>query len=137
MRAEAGNHFKFGERRIAGEIFVWIDFDIGWVIDGEQAHLVEIIEFFHGFEHAETDAAVARANACAIHFQIFGGIGNIALAGAGPVADDSGADHIGEKFVAAAVPDEDDGAGTAAAIDFRNIVNFCQRLAGFRPARLR
>ncbi len=34
MCAEAGNHFEFGERRIAGEIFVWIDFDGGRVIDG-------------------------------------------------------------------------------------------------------
>ena len=38
--------------------------------------------------------------------------------GRDPVADDAGADHVGDEFEFAAVPCEEHGAGAAAAIEF-------------------
>ena len=41
-------------RRIAGEIFVGIDVDVGGMIDGEQFHLIEIDGFFERLHEAES-----------------------------------------------------------------------------------
>ena len=92
------------------------------MIDGEKTRLVEVVELFHGLEHFETDHAVSRLDLISGNFEILVGVGNIALVRACPVADDSGADHVGEEFVFFAVPDEDDRAGAAAAVDFGDLL---------------
>ena len=53
MRAAARDDFKFRERRIARKIRVRINLDIGGMIDGQQAHAIEIIQFFHRLDHAK------------------------------------------------------------------------------------
>ena len=63
-----------------------------------------------------------NATCDALTFRYSSGSGTSRWPGRDPVADDAGADHVGEKFIALAIPDEDDGAGTAAAIDFRNFL---------------
>jgi len=37
-----GDNAKFGKRRIADEPLVGIDFDVGRMIDGQQAHAIEV-----------------------------------------------------------------------------------------------
>ncbi len=118
----AGDYFEHRKRRSAEETFVGIDLDVLGMIDGQKARLIEVVELFHGLEHLETDHAVLGLDLIAGNFEIFVGVGNIALVGAGPVADDSGADHVGEEFVFFAVPDEDDRAGAAAAVDFGDLL---------------
>ena len=100
---------------------VGIDLDIFGMIDGEKARLIEVVELFHRLEHFETDEAVARLDLISGNFEIFVGVGSVVLVRAGPVADDAGADHVREEFVFFAVPDEDDRAGTSAAVDFGDL----------------
>ena len=121
MRVLTGDDFEKREGRAAEEALVGIDLDIFGMIDGEKARLIEVIELFHGLEHFETDEAVARLHLIAGNFEIFVGVGSVALVRAGPVADDAGADHVGEEFEFFAVPDEDDRAGTAATVDFGDL----------------
>ena len=94
------------------------------MIDGQQADLVEVDGFFHGLDEAEAEQAVARVNAAGVDFEIFVGIGDVALAGRDPVADDAGANHVGDEFVFAAIPGKEDGAGAAAAIEFGDGIEF-------------
>ena len=119
-----GDDAKFGKWRSADEALVGIYFVGGGMIDGQQADLVEVNGFFHGFEEAEAEQAVARANAAGVDFEIFVGIGDVALAGSDPVADYAGANHVGDEFVLAAIPGKEDRAGTAAAVEFGYGIEF-------------
>src|SRR5579864_4648777 len=47
---------------------------------------------------------------------------DVALVGGDPVADDCGAEHVGDELVAFAVPGEERGAGAAAAVDFEKLL---------------
>ena len=62
------------------------------------------------------------SNHVAIDLDVFDGAGDVALVGADPVSDDAGAEHVGDEFVALAVPDEEGGAGAAAAVDFEVVL---------------
>ncbi len=95
VRVLAGDHFEHRKRRSAEETLVGVDLDVLGMIDGEEAGLIEVIELFHGLEHLETDHAIFGLHLISGDFEIFVGVGNIALVGACPVADDSGADHVG------------------------------------------
>ena len=53
---------------------------------------------------AEAQQAVARPDATRGDFQVLVGIRDVTFAGRDPVAHNSGADHVGDKFVFAAVP---------------------------------
>lgn len=56
------------ERRIADETLVGIDFNVRRMIDGQQAHVIEVHGFFHGLHEAEAEEAVFLANASRRHF---------------------------------------------------------------------
>ena len=51
-------------------------------------------------------------------FEILRRIGNVAFIRADPVSNDGGTDHVGDEFVAFAIPRKEDRARTAASIDF-------------------
>jgi len=79
------------------------------VVDRQKPQLIEVDGFFHRLHEAETEHAVKRTNAGGADFQIFVGIGDISLreivlAGADPVTDDAGADHVCNELVFLAVP---------------------------------
>jgi len=65
---------------------------------------------------------VTRPHARALHLEVFSGVRDITLAGRDPVADNSWSDHVGDEFVPAAVPNEEDGTRTAAAVELRYAV---------------
>ncbi len=113
-----GDNAKFGERRIADEALVGIDFDVGRMIDGEQAHMIEVHGFFHGLHKAKAEEAVFLANTFGGNFQIFVGVGDVALAGGDPVTDYAGANHVSDEFVSLAIPGKENGARTAASVEF-------------------
>ena len=116
------------------------------MIDREQAHLIEVDGFFERFHEAEAektgvgprtsdlsqpvlaDVRGLRSevaflpNHVAIDLDVFDGAGDVALVGTDPVSDDAGAEHVGDEFVALAVPDEEGGAGAAAAVDFEVVL---------------
>ena len=52
-RVVAGDDLEFGIRRIRSEIFVGIDVDIGRMINGQQANLVEVNGFLERLHEAE------------------------------------------------------------------------------------
>ena len=132
-----GDDAKFGKWRSADEALVGIYFVRGGMIDGQQADLVEIDGFFHGFEETEAEQTVARANAAGVDLEIFVGIGDVAFAGSDPVADYAGADHVGDEFVLAAIPGKKDRAGAAAAVEFGYGIEFFGGADLFRPAERR
>ena len=62
-RVLAGDDAKFRERRIAGETLVGKYVVGGRMVDGQQAHLIEIDGFFHRFHESETEQAIPRPHA--------------------------------------------------------------------------
>src|SRR6266852_5131412 len=124
MCVAAGDDAKFWERRCADEALVGIDLELGGMIDGQQPNLIEVDGLFHRLHETEAEQAVAWANGARVNLQIFFGIRNVAFAGGYPVADYSGANHVGDEFVLVPVPSEQHGARTAAAIEFAEAVLF-------------
>src|SRR5216117_1038008 len=116
-RVAAGYDFERRVRRIAGEIFVRIDLVVAGMIDRKQTHLVEVDDLFHGLHQTETELAIFFANRTAINFDVFRGTRNVALPGADPVSDHAGSEHVGDEFVALAVPNKKGGTRTATAIN--------------------
>src|SRR5262249_20113099 len=108
---------KAWERRTAGEVFVRIDLDVRRMIDRQQAHFVEIDDFFHGLKQTETQAALAQPHSSAVHFQILRRVGNVALARGHPMADNTGTDGVRDELIAAAIPRKKNWAGTSLAVD--------------------
>ena len=126
--------FEFRIWRVRGKVFVRIDIFIRGMIDGEQAHLIEVDSFFEWLHEAEAQgrrwSLVAGRwrnflfDHSAIDLYIFHRTGNVALVGADPVADDACAQHVGDELVALAIPDKQRGAGAAAAIDLEELLFF-------------
>src|ERR1700694_1465895 len=114
-RMAAGNDFELGKRWIAGKIFVRIYIHALRMIDGQQTRLIEIDHLFQRLHEAKAQKAVALPNLLTVYLYIFVRIGNVAFAGTDPVAHYSGADHIGNKPVARAVPDKEHRTGAATA----------------------
>ena len=88
------------------------------MIDGQQFYLVEIDGLFQRLHETEAELAVFFADGGAVYFDVFRGTRNVALAGADPVADHAGAEHVANELVAFSIPNEKGGAGAATAIDF-------------------
>src|ERR1700686_5682775 len=63
-------------------------------------------------------------NAARVDLEIFVRIRDVALAGGDPMADNAGADHVGNEFVFAAIPGEEDGTRAAAAVEFSKRMKF-------------
>jgi len=57
------------------------------------------------------------------NFQIFVGVGDVALPGATQCPQPRG-DHVGNEFVFFAIPRKENGAGTAAAVEFVDNLDF-------------
>src|ERR1700688_44328 len=127
MRATRDDDAEFGKWGSADESLVGIHFVRCGMVDGEEPHLVEINGFFHGLHETETEQAIARMNATRVDFEIFVGIGNVALAGGDPMADNAGADHVSDEFVFAAIPGEEDRTRASAAVKFSERVKFSRR----------
>src|ERR1700676_1295200 len=115
MRATRGDDAEFRKWRSANEALVGIYFVRPEMIDGQQTHLVKINSFFHRLHEPETKQAIPWMNTSRVDLEIFIGIRNIALAGCDPMANDAGANHVGNEFVFAAIPGEENGARAAAA----------------------
>ncbi len=124
MRAAAGDDTKFGKWRRADKSLVGINIVSGRMIDGQQPNLIEVNGFFHRFHEAEAKQTIARANAAGADLQIFVGIRNVAFPGRDPVADHTGANHVGDEFILVTVPRKQNRAGTAATIQFADAVLF-------------
>src|SRR5713226_2105474 len=126
MRAAARDDAEFRKGRRAREALVGIDIDYSGMIDGQEAHLIEIDGLLHRLHEAETQEATAGADAAAGDLQIFVGVSDVALAGADPVAHDTGADHVSDEFVLATVPNEEDRTGAAAAVELVDGLRFAR-----------
>src|SRR5256885_13032935 len=57
----AGYDSEIRIRRIAGEIFVWIDVSVCGMIDCDELHRVEVYHFLHGFPETEAKNASCEA----------------------------------------------------------------------------
>jgi hypothetical protein len=86
------------------------------VVDGDEAGLIDEIHFFHWLAEAQAEVAVFGFQLRAVDFDPLIGVGDVVGVGRDPVADDGCADGVGDEFVLASIPGEDDGAGTAAAV---------------------
>src|ERR1700719_1022705 len=113
-----GDYAEFGKWRSADETLVGIYLVGRGMVDGEKTDLVEINGFFHGLHESEAEQAIQWMNAAGVDLEIFVGIGNVALSRGDPVADDAGANHVGDKFVFPSIPGEEDGTRAAAAVEF-------------------
>src|SRR5690348_12657554 len=130
-RFAAGNHTEAGKRRRADEALVGIDIVGSRMIDGEQPDLIEVDGLFHRLHKTETENAVARPRAPGGNFQIFVGIGNVALVGSYPMADDAGTNHVGNEFVLVSVPGKQNGAGAAAAVELGDLLKLARLKVDF------
>src|ERR1700676_5587371 len=124
MRTARGDYAEFGKWRSADETLVGIYFVGRGMIDGEKTDLVEINSFFHGLQKTETEQALLWMNTARVDLEIFIGIRDVALAGSDPVADDAGADHVGDEFVFATIPGEEDRTRASAAVKFSERMKF-------------
>ncbi len=93
-RIPADHNFERWIRRIAGEIFVGINLELGRMIDRQQLYLIEIHGLFERLHEAETELAIFFSNGLAINLDVFRRSRNVALAGANPVSDHSSAEHV-------------------------------------------
>ena len=109
---------KAGNGGGTGEILVRLNRDVGRMIDRQQPHVIEVGQFLHHFGESKTEPSIPRLDAAAVDLQILGRIRNVALARRHPMADDAGADHVGNELVSLAVPGKHHRAGAAASIDF-------------------
>src|SRR5690349_13565005 len=57
-RVAAENYLELWKWRIAGEIFVGEDVELGWVIHSEQTHIIEINNFLQWFHEPEAEDRV-------------------------------------------------------------------------------
>src|ERR1700719_1848407 len=119
-----GDYAEFGKWRSADETLVGIYLVGRGMVDGEKTDLVEINGFFHGLHETETEQAIQWMNAAGVDLEIFVGIRDIALAGGHPMADDAGANHVGDEFVFAAIPGEEDRARASAAVELSERMKF-------------
>ena len=120
----AVDNLEWRIRRVAGEIFVGINVDRSRMIDRQQFYLIEINSFFQRLHEAEAELAVFLANRVAMNFDVFRRPRNVALVRPNPVADHARAQHVADQLVVRAIPDEKCGTGTAAAIDFQEVLFF-------------
>ena len=90
------------------------------MIDGQQPHLVEIHRLFHRLKEPEAEHSLAWFHALRGNFQVFVGIGNIALSRRDPMAHDTRPDHVGNEFIFMSVPGKQNGAGTPAPVQLRD-----------------
>src|ERR1700678_486560 len=80
--------------------------------------MIEIVEFIYGLEHAETDQPVLGLHQRAGDLEIFSGVGRVALVGPGPVTYDTWTNHVSEKLEFVSVPDKNNRARAAPAVNF-------------------
>src|SRR5260370_8957785 len=122
MRVPAGDDSEFGKWRGADESLVGIDVVRSRVIDGQQADWIEVDRLLHGIHEGEAEQGIGSAHATRVDLQIFVWIGNVAFTGRDPVTDYAGTNHVGDEFILMAVPGKQNGAGTAAAVEFADAV---------------
>src|SRR4029077_2807046 len=80
--------------------------------------------FLEWLHETETELAAFFANRAARHFDVFRRPRNVALIGPNPVADHARTQHVSDQFIVGAVPREQGGTGTAAAIHLQEAVVF-------------
>ncbi len=123
----AGDDFEFREWRIAGEIFVWINIQISRMIDGQQAHLVEINDLFKRFHEAETQETMPRLDMLTFNLYIFRRVRNVAFSWPDPMTYNAGAQHVSNKTIVLTVPDPEHRTRAATAV---NLGDFWRAVGG-------
>ena len=120
--ALAHHHLELRIRRVRGEILVGINFEIRGMIDRHHAHLIEVNGFLQRLHEAEAEVAVFFANGVAIDLDVFDRPRDVALPRPNPVSDHARAQHVGNQFVALAIPNKQRWTRTAAAVDLEKIL---------------
>src|SRR5580692_1287978 len=121
-RIPADHNFKRRIRRVAGEVFVGINVEVGRMIYGNDFDLIQIHGFFKRFHEAKAELAIFFSNGLAINLDVLGWPRNIALAGPDPVSDNSRTEHVPDQLVTCAVPNKKGGAGTSATVDLHELL---------------
>ncbi len=103
-RVVAHYDFEFRIRWIRREIFVGINLEIRGMIDCQNTHLIEVHRFLQRFHKAEAEIAVFLADGVSIDLDVLDRTRNVALPRPNPVPDYACAQHVGDKFVALAIP---------------------------------
>ncbi len=97
------------------------------MIDDEQLHLIEVVDFLHRLREVKRQQAVLDADLAAVDLHELVGVWRVVLAGRHPVADDGRADRVGDELEPGAVPREENRARAAAAIDLLDLVQRVRR----------
>src|ERR1700688_4804552 len=107
----ADHTFEWRVWRIAGEIFIGININIGGMIDGQQLDLIEINRFFERLHEAEAQLAIFFLNRASVDFDRLRWTGDVALYLAvlsrDPVADDARAEHVADELIFFTIPCEE------------------------------
>ena len=117
-RAPAGDDLEDRKGRLAGEILVGIDSHVRRMVHRQQPNLIEIDQLLHRFKQTEAQPALARLHTRALHLDVLVRVGNVAFAGSHPMAHHRRSDDVAHQLVAASIPNEQNRAGTSAAVNF-------------------
>src|SRR3954447_1966866 len=122
LRIRARDHFEFRIRRVAREILVRINLDVGRMIDGQQFNSIQVNRFFQRLHKAEAKLAVLSNHRVTIDLDVLRWTGDVALVWSDPVSDDARAQHVADQLIVIPVPNEERRTRTAAAIDLQKFL---------------
>src|ERR1700730_11589572 len=92
------------------------------MIHRQHAHLIEVDGLLQRLHEAEAEVPVFFADGVTINLDVFHGARDVALSGPDPVSYYTGPQHVGDEFVALAIPHKQRWTGTAAAVDFEEVL---------------
>src|SRR5579871_2490292 len=118
----AEDDFELRVRRIAGEIFIGKNIDVGWMINRQKLDLIEIHRLFQRLHEAKAELSVFSSDRVAINFDVLSRSWNVSLARPDPVPHHSRAKHVGHELVLVPIPDKKRRTRTAAAVDLHELV---------------
>ncbi len=116
------NGLRRRPRRRRSEVLVWIDLGTDRMIDGDQAHLIEVVDLFHRLDELEGESSVPRPDAASVNLDVLVDVRRRVLTRSNPVPDDGGTDAVRHELVLLAVPCEQDWTRAAASIDLGDCV---------------
>src|ERR1700723_3718629 len=98
------DHAPRSEGRIVEKALVGIHLHIFRVVDSDEPQLIDVIPLFHWLDEAQTQLAIDRGETIPFDLDPLTRVGEVAPRRREPVADNRGANHIGDEAVFVAVP---------------------------------
>ena len=120
VRVRAQDGTPGSERTLIEKALVGVHLGGCGMIDATRRTWSMIVDLFHRFTEAQAEISSARAKLRTFHLDPFIRVGVVFRRRRNPVANDCGADHVGDELVFRSVPGKQRGTGAAPAVQFRD-----------------